>query len=347
MKHFLGRLVKQGFTLVELLVVIAIIGILIALLLPAVQAAREAARRSQCVNNTKQIVLGFHNYHDTFKCFPRQAYGVNVSGHDGHWRGHSAFTMLLPYIENQNLYDQIDLNCAFSNNPNETLFRTNPVAGFHCPSDGPYPNTWYQGYGNYKVSTGSVQGWAHNTQQKGPFRDQKETPMSDIRDGTANTIMIGEQLIGDDDGNQYTPGDVVRPVAWTGSADGNGWPNNTAGNFIKPTQAALETYGAACYAARLGTTHSHSGRFWADPMMYSGSGFNTVAPPNWKWPDCQPCTWCGSGDTPGVYPARSYHPGGVNHGMCDGSVTFFSETIDFDTYQALGSPLGGEAVSPP
>ncbi len=82
-------------------------------------------------------------------------------------------------------------------------------------------------------------------------------------------------------------------------------------------------------------------------MMYSGTAFNTVAPPNWKWPSCQPCAWCGSGDTPGVYPARSYHPGGANHGLCDGSVTFISETVDFDMYQALGSARGGESVTAP
>ncbi len=158
--------------------------------------------------------------------------------------------------------------------------------------------------------------------------------------------MIGEQNLGDNDGGNYTVNDVVRPVSWTGNANGNGWPNNSVGDFIKPSQANLESYGQACYAARA-THHSHIGRNWGDPMMYTGVGFNTVAPPNWKWPSCQPCSWCGSGDTPGVYPARSYHPGGANHGLADGSVTFFSETIDLDTYQALGSARGGEAVSAP
>ncbi len=346
MQFLLGRLRKRGFTLVELLVVIAIIGILIALLLPAVQAAREAARRSQCVNNIKQIVLGFHNYHDVHKTFPRHAYTNTTAGENGSWQGQSAFTMLLPFIEQQAVYDQVNFNRAFHVDPNATLFRTTHIKGYACPSDGTYPDQNVRGYINYKVSAGSVQGWAHSTQQKGPFRIDRETAIGEMRDGTSNTIMVGEQLIGDNDGSQYVPGDVVRPVAWTGNADGSGWPNPTVGDFIKPTQANLETYGQACNAAKA-THHSHSGQNWGDPMCYSGTVFNTVAPPNWKWPSCQPCTWCGSGDTPGVFPARSYHPGGANHGLCDGSVTFFSETIDLNTYQALGSPAGGEAVAAP
>ena len=132
-------LLRTGFTLVELLVVIAIIGILIALLLPAVQAAREAARRSQCSNNLKQVGLALHNYHDVYRTFPRWAYPADCTGAPGGdnswWTGFTAMTMILPYMEQGAIYDKITWSTRPEDNPNNQLFRLATISAYQCPSD--------------------------------------------------------------------------------------------------------------------------------------------------------------------------------------------------------------------
>ena len=133
----LGREGRRGFTLVELLAVIAIIGILIALLLPAVQAAREAARRSQCTNNVKQIVLACHNYHDTYKEFPQgRLLRLGLSTSNG-WSG---FCALLPYIEQSALWDQAQTS-NWGSPWSTNAFTTARISAYHCPSDGNIKDT--------------------------------------------------------------------------------------------------------------------------------------------------------------------------------------------------------------
>jgi len=329
---------RKGFTLVELLVVIAIIGILIALLLPAVQAAREAARRSQCTNNLKQIGLGAHNYHDVYKTFPR--YGYSFTSHNGsgrgYWQGPSVFVMLLPYIEQKPLYTQWDWQGSWNGSVaaddavDIALSRTK-IGTYNCPSDSPYPNLAYAGC-SYGVSEGPCVGWDLSAaEQIGMFRPQQETSMAEVFDGTSNTIMLGEHLHGDDSNGIYNLQDMVRGQALTGVA-------NTF-----PTQASLETYGQTCYNNRT-NQHSHAGREWAATMP-AQTVINTIVPPNWHWPDCQDCTGCGWMDSSGVHGARSRHPGGANHSMGDASVRFVSETVDFLIYQGAGSRAGKEPVS--
>ncbi|PQO25091.1 prepilin-type cleavage/methylation domain-containing protein [Blastopirellula marina] len=195
---------RSGFTLVELLVVIAIIGVLIALLLPAVQQAREAARRMQCTNNLKQLALGTHNYHDTLGVFPsgwiRQTVGGPNYQNNNFW-GWGA--LLLPYIEQNNIADRIDFGWEWVNNsslgnPNAGL-STTPINAYVCPSDitGPLngkennngTSNYIGSYGNKGLNTSSFVTNAH----QGIFTRDSHVGLRDITDGTSNTILFGER----------------------------------------------------------------------------------------------------------------------------------------------------------
>lgn len=334
---------RKGFTLVELLVVIAIIGILIALLLPAVQAAREAARRSQCTNNLKQLALASHNYHDVHKCFPR--YNYQATGGSAAWEGFSAHTMLLPFVEQQAVYDEVKRRMQNTPTPQDgwrighfTSIRRTPISGFLCPSDTSNSGA-DTGNCNYPVSVGTNTGWdggngvpgLNKSRCNGVFpRAWGEVKMGDIKDGTSNTIAISEHRLGDHDNGKYTPGDVVRGTSLS------------FGSHM-PDQGPLDAFGVTCDGNK-GNHHSHAGREWIAGMQ-AQTAFNTIAPPNWKYPTCQDCTGCGWMDSDGVFPARSYHPGGVNAALADGSVRFISETVNLKTYQYLGTRAGGETVS--
>ncbi len=178
---------QLGFTLIELLVIIAIIAILTALLLPAVQQAREAARRSSCKNNLKQIGLAIHNYHDTDNLLPMAT----------HWRGkfYSAFTAILPHMEQNPLFDRYDPNVAYRNNGNVIGQK---VEAYLCPTMNfprAVPNAAcgeFMAPASYAVNTGSLSAWGpvHN----GPIigHDKGKTRLRDITDGTSNTMMVGE-----------------------------------------------------------------------------------------------------------------------------------------------------------
>ena len=243
---------RRGFTLVELLVVIAIIGILIALLLPAVQAAREAARRSQCTNNLKQISLGMHNYHDTFKKLPASLY---PNGQGSYWQGYSAFTMILPFIEQDTVYQEVaTASNQFLLNWENTgaalaAARSRVIATYQCPSDSRFPGTpgtsRENGTGcNYGVSNGATLRWANPDLQNGMFRYHNayntkkivEINFSDVRDGLSNTLMLSEHLSGDNNGSALMPGKSSEPRS-ASPFGGTNW------EF--PTAAELDTWGAA------------------------------------------------------------------------------------------------------
>lgn len=336
---------RRGFTLVELLVVIAIIGILIALLLPAVQAAREAARRAQCTNSIKQLGIALHNYHDSFRTFPRYSQRPGNGGAQSY--SYSVFVAILPYIEQRAVYDLIKQASgnfyypANTTNPDATesvyqIGERTRLSAFLCPSDRLYPGTTYLGSSNYAVCAGPNLGWDISiSRQNGVFRSTIETSMAAITDGTSNSIMLGEFLTGDGSSSYNRETDLVRNQAWSGAYE------STQQGPI--TQAMLETYGQSCASGSSNHSSMAGARWYTGVFHYCV--FNTLAPPNWKYPSCTPCSGCGAGDSGGVYPARSRHPGGANHGVADASVRFVSETIDLQVYHGLSSRDGGEVAS--
>jgi prepilin-type N-terminal cleavage/methylation domain-containing protein len=357
----------KGFTLVELLVVIAIIGVLVALLLPAVQAARGAARRMSCSNNMKQFALATHNYHDVYKKFPRAGYISFLSPEDRYlderwrlWQGYSVHTMLLPYMEQQAVYDGIvwsrwdgwynQVNWYWNGSANVADRLWNKVVpGYICPSSQMAPKTFDDsGAGgpgsNYAVSVGPMlwfnhdQVWRSARPGPGAFSPHVETKMGEFADGTANTILAAEITTGNGNGSVYRPGEVVRNVPYTGS---------TPWEYPNLPESAIKAWGIQC-ANRTYDHLSSNGWGWMG-ANYTQTMFNTVAQPNWIYPSCIATTSLPgySSDRDGIYPSRSEHGAGSMHALADGSVRFFTDTIDYNTYQMLGTKAGGETVSLP
>ena len=203
---------RSGFTLIELLVVIAIIAVLIALLLPAVQQAREAARRTQCKNNLKQIGLAMHNYHDTYRTLPIAAIGA----HGGTWQ-----VRIMPFLELGNLYDQYDFNVGYTATANDDV-TAHRLAAFTCPSDTPHKRNSVTKH-NYAANFGSTvlyQDYYQDVLNGVPFlgapfgntvySDRANFAFRDIPDGLSNTLMIAEvrQGVGND----------LRGYTWYGNA---------------------------------------------------------------------------------------------------------------------------------
>ncbi len=367
---------RRGFTLVELLVVIAIIGILIALLLPAVQAAREAARRSQCTNNLKQIGLACHNYHDVFKSLPFICGGTGAgSGSFGtYWTWSptstsayrlSGFVGLLPYMEQQPLYDMSADNnfspggwCDVAGSPVYTK-----ISSFFCPSDANSPG-YARGARNYMMSMGDWTMRHHDAGQnvpnpRGPFgiirhaNSGKCCRLASIVDGLSNTVGFSERVVGD----------RMAQVKGGFSNCASVLPGNTTGTAMLAV-VPLDCMNVGIINNKTytdpdsGGSDSLTGRYWSDGAI-TASGFNTILPPN--------SPSCSSSSTTAVEsrilaPPTSNHPGGANVCMLDGSVQFVSDTIDcgnlalglveagasnYGVWGALGSRDGGEPVSLP
>jgi prepilin-type N-terminal cleavage/methylation domain-containing protein/prepilin-type processing-associated H-X9-DG protein len=353
---------RRGFTLIELLVVIAIIAVLIALLLPAVQAAREAARRSQCVNNLKQIGLGLHNYHSTNDTFPM---GSSLAGNNT-WNNWSAQAAMLSFLEQGTIYNGINFNYAGRGGDlgtNSTTYCTK-ISVFLCPSDTnagrPNGNVTINNVvipdsikNSYFASVGDTTNAGSDTPPRGGsgaccvsspttgcFAFRLAYGLRDITDGSSNTIAFSEGLCG---------GTVQAP---------------TRGNMIMTVGALAAFYtdanqGAAavlldlnaCTTAFLTQTGNISllhGHDWAVGGM-GGSLFNTVAPPNitlYPWSACRKdCSSGCDGGSMDYSNAQSYHAGGVNVLMGDGSVRFIKSTVAITTWWALGTRANGETIS--
>lgn len=346
-----------AFTLVELLVVIAIIGILVALLLPAIQAAREAARRSQCTNNLKQLGVAVHNYHDTYKIMPFRQCGTQ----QGTWNNGGrlgGFVALLPFMEQVPLYDQIVAGGTVTHTGgtnNYPPFGPVPwqgdyipwqqrIPGLLCPSD-PGQQLRLTGIqpSNYCFSTGDIATQSDWTETRGPFGGTTRPcfNFSAITDGLSNTIALSERCT----------------VVASNMIKGGVWFN--LGGIAANTQQPIN-----CMATRGGdgVTYNTGGTYWGGAGTRWADGatgfthFNTILPPN--GPTCNDGAWDGH---PAFCPPTSYHPGGALVVLCDGAVTMFDESVDtgnlatphtraisgpspYGVWGALGSKTGGESV---
>jgi len=330
---------RNGFTLIELLVVIAIIAILIALLLPAVQQAREAARRTQCKNNLKQIALAMHNYESSNNALPPSMAIVPTITSNASWSIHGR---LLPFMEQVNLYSQIDLSRAWGNFPIISNFR---VPGYVCPSDPKSDRARDTGtngiflmptcYG-FNFGTWLVYNPATGQGGDGIAFPNSRIRISSITDGTSNTLLASEVH------------------AWTAYTRNGGPPSTT----VPGNAATVALYAASGLKDRIlpatqdGTGHTE----WANGHSHH-SGFTTTLTPNsnvifvdagvtYRNTDYA-SRQEGSNTTSVSYSAlnsRSYHTGIVQSALCDGSVRSFSSNIDLSIWRALGTRDGGEVL---
>ena len=346
--HRLSR--RKGFTLVELLVVIAIIGILIALLLPAVQAAREAARRSQCLNNVKQQGIALHNYHDVFKCFPPALLNSGrcasndpnncLQDYPEGARNHTGWVLMLRFLEQGPMADQLDFGAAtntsdpqqYSNPPidSDPIAQQNMavlsarLSVLECPS---HPvagenrtvtsaTDFYRMQNakrtSYLFSVGNHEDrsrahWRYSAdRRRGVFGNNSATNIAHILDGTSNTLAIGEGAGGSQRGGKTSTN--------YGPWGLQGTHTCCHGRVIANSDL---TYDAVLDAGRWGSNK---------PWRADASSPPDSLGRSYAW----------------VF--NSYHPGGANFALCDGSTRFLSETIDYGVLIRLAFMADGENV---
>ncbi len=305
---------RRGFTLIELLVVIAIIGILIALLLPAVQAAREAARRAECMNNLKQIGLALHTYHDVHGAFPPgQLPGTNVS----------AISRILPYLEQNVLFNALNSDIGIDDPANNTV-RTTQLTVFLCPSDVDNPMPARGAATNYHANKGTEVIWQAPTGPNVGFREQtgvfffgRAIPIAAVRDGLSNTAFVAERVLADGSNAIVSPLEDVffSPAAPT-----------------TPDEAHEQ-----CLAVDINNLANQFPLFMGAPWLHGQHTYQHISPPNGR--SCGFFTVLRATMVP-----SSRHPGGINLLLGDGSVKFVKETVALSTWRSLGSRAGGEVL---
>lgn len=327
---------RRGFTLIELLVVIAIIAILIALLLPAVQQAREAARRTQCKNNLKEIGLALHNYLSSNRYFPPSfvsdiATGVNSGG--GEWSVHAR---ILPYLDQGNIYKKARMEFSY-NDPINAFIKPLQVSGFTCPSevrDGVRADAAgnpVHAPVNYAYNGGTWRVWTNSTALKGDGAFCPNSKFSDsaFKDGTSNTLCFAEVK------------------TFTGY--------NRDGDTGTATMPNLPSEVDALIAAG-GSNKSETGHTeWVDGRVHQ-TGFTVTLPPNsmvnvpgstrpmeGDYTSCREDKSCTS-PTYAAVTARSWHIGIVHALLVDGSTRGISDSIDLGVWRAIGTRHGNEVV---
>lgn len=333
---------RRAFTLIELLVVIAIIAVLIGLLLPAVQQAREAARRTQCKNNLKQFGLSIHNYESSVGSFP--------PGRTGFPMVFSAHAQLLPYFDGANVYNGIDFNTAPTfPEPPVAPYSRNTIASmtrmpiFLCPSDfGTIQGNSYAPT-NYVVCTGSGSNPTARYIRAGDgvMFDPRLIGIvrfRDVIDGLSNTVAFSESILGNGysaggDGTSSIPGST-NPVSPTQQVL-NLTTNQPSGG---PYTAANDTSLTTCVVGATGWWAGNRGAKWMNGH-FGDTLYNHGLTPNSSHFDCGNLS-----HAVGLTAARSRHSGGVTVLMCDGSVRFVGNNVDLTIWQSLATKSGGEVI---
>ena len=378
------RKVQRAFTLIELLVVIAIIAVLIALLLPAVQSAREAARRIQCTNNLKQIGLAMHNYHTSNNSFPQ---GVSASLNSVNpgciaWSGWSAQALMLGYMEGQTIYNACNFmldpfSATVSPSINGTAILTK-ISAFLCPSDGnagtaagnaqvtlttqvdsTLINNYYASVGttnyvdNFVNNGGTPQTCGTSPGSTGIFWYSVAYGIQSVSDGTSNTVAFSEGLTGTNGTTRqnYTTGvNENGPSGYFDVWQTLAAPGPAPGPVMASWLQTCNTNFATASAASM-TLSTNRGWLWCWGME-TMTMFNTIVPPNssqFQWASCR--NGCGgacdvvSADHSNITPATSNHPGGCNVMMADGHVQFIKSSISMTTWWQLGTRANGEILS--
>jgi prepilin-type processing-associated H-X9-DG protein len=317
----------------------------VALLLPAVQAAREAARRMSCTNNMKQIALSMHNYHDTYKVFPEGAvarFGPALPNTNLYV---SAFASVLPFIEQANLQNLYDFNIPWELQPPavaETVIKT-----YYCPSNAGQNPAVDQEFGalglpcgnnfgatTYLLSKGANYRWCNQPQAlvgKGMFDLGLRTSFRDVKDGTSNTICLGEGVLG---GNwricvgQGCQGPPATSAAGAEVEPLQGWM------VPQPVSTTYQGAGLSPHTSIFGSAWDPINKNPITETLVDDGGFNGSA-------------GCTAADADSTSNFSSFHPGGANFALADGSVNFISETVETAVLRGIATVSGSEAVSLP
>lgn len=366
---------KRGFTLIELLVVIAIIAVLIALLLPAVQQAREAARRSDCKNKMKQIGIGVHTYHEAFQTFP-PGYTIPTATANAAGSGYSWLTYALPSMDQAPLYKKMNTLVGSTDTTvvngvsNQGLMAT-VLPAFRCPSDvgeGQVAGTVVAGttwgtsnyVGNFGVGVPQNQGAAttFNTSARvvqGIFGQNTRTRIRDIRDGTTNVMLAMERRMPRTGAEWPVPGSAaalggVYSSFWAGFSGNN--PGAILGSTHEDPTGGAGGYGGNCFALAGNLTHSANPATVALPCP---AGTASAHPLKINKAPTTPITVAGITTTAqqaltgtiveGVtLGSSSYHPGGTQILLGDGSVRFVSDSVEIQTWQNLSRRADGQVL---
>ena len=332
--HSVGRPISCGFTLTEILATLAIIGLLMAVTVPAVQSARESARRTHCTNHLKQFGIALHAFEALHRTLPAPL--KRDTGTGRYSNPYSVHTQILPMLDQSSIYNRIDLlgYVSYENVFLQPVLQS-PIEIFECPSD-----VHHAGGNNYRVCTGSgtilgienIFSGARSDPAMGLFGRHRSHRLSEATDGLSQTAMASEITKSSTGGGGYESNDY-----WL-----SGYFRITR---IWTTAEAL----AICQTnpASPPQYYSSVGHAW-HVAGYSQTAYNHVVPPNPAFADCSMDEF-GTGDTDslktGVFSARSFHPGGANVLWGDGHVQFVSSAIDTGLWRAIGTLAGHETVS--